>query len=61
MRRDARNNLRKQYADQLTHPKERLATKLKELQAFQLVNKDVLREKVIYTTARDVLEQEFEN
>jgi len=61
LQRDARNNLRKQYADQLTHPKERLATKLKELEAFQLVDKDVLREKVIYTTARDVLEQEFEN
>lgn len=57
---ESRNETRSGYAEQLRKPSAKLSTKLDEAQHYQIGEHLVKEDKLIYTTEKDALEQEFE-
>ncbi|HEY9712570.1 MAG TPA: hypothetical protein V6C72_03825, partial [Chroococcales cyanobacterium] len=58
---DKRNSERSDYAIFLKSPPDALVKKLGEAQQLKIQNKQLTADDVVYTTDKDVLEQEFES
>jgi hypothetical protein len=56
-----RNQLRKQWSEQVAQPDDALKTKLLEVGPFKTKLKEITAADVIYDTDKDMLEQTFEN
>ena len=57
---DLRNARRRTYMRKLEHPSQGLLLKLVEATEFAVQQKNVSDQRIIYTTAKDLIEQEFE-
>jgi hypothetical protein len=56
---EKRNTERKNYANLLVSPEADLARKLAEAKQFQIKDKQITKEDVVYSTDKDLLDQEF--
>jgi len=58
---ESRNQRRQSYARLLDTPSADLRLKLEEAQAYKVKEQLIEQEKIVYTTEKDALEQEFDN
>src|SRR5262249_148019 len=58
---ETRNAQRQEYAAILANPSPELTSKLRQAESYQIKERAIAKDQVVYTTEKDVLEQEFEN
>lgn len=56
-----RNEQRKQYAEQVKNPSQELYLKLNEAQDYKIKEQMISQDKVVYSSDKDALEQEFDH
>jgi hypothetical protein len=56
---DKRNAERKTYANLLSNPTKELGVKLDEAKQFQIKDKQITKEEIVYSTEKDLLDQQF--